>query len=254
MTNSQDFGTYAATGETSLAGDYPATPYPPSDYAATTPSYGSTGTQTSSSTADVAKDQAAGVAGGAADAAQHVAGVAKEQVGQVTAEAGRQVRQLFGQAQSELSDQAQAQQQKLAGGLHEVGDQLRSMAHNSQEQGLATDIARQAADRAHSVASWFESRDPASVLDEVRSYARRRPGMFLAVALGAGLVAGRLARGLAAEPDSNRNDASAGVRPSVAPGSYAALDTSAVRDADLYGNREVADWTGSAGNGLGDGR
>ena len=149
----------------------------------------------------MAKDQAANVAGGAADAGKHVADVAKDQAAQVTAEAGRQVKQLLGQAQSELAAQAQAQQDKLAGGLHSVGDQLKAMANNSDEPGLATDLAHQAAERAHQFAGWLDARDPGSVLNEVRSYARRRPGAFLTIALGAGLVAGRLARGLAADPD-----------------------------------------------------
>jgi hypothetical protein len=39
------------------------------------------------------------------------------------------------------------------------------------------------------------------VLDEVRAFARRRPGAYLAIAAGAGLLTGRLARGLAASDD-----------------------------------------------------
>ena len=89
------------------------------------------------STVDVAKDQAASVASGAADAAQNVAGVAKEQVGQVAAEAGHQVRQLLGQAQTELSDQAAQQQQRVAAGLHDLGDQFGAMAQGAGEAGRA---------------------------------------------------------------------------------------------------------------------
>ena len=40
-------------------------------------------------------------------------------------------------------------------------------------------------------------RDPESLLNEVKSYARRRPGMFIGIALVAGVVAGRLTRALA---------------------------------------------------------
>jgi len=279
MTSSQDFGTYPAVGETSVGGDYPATAYPAGGYA-TTPStgYGSQGQSTS--TTDVAKDQASNVAGGAADAAQHVAGVAKEQAGQVTAEAGRQVKHLVGQAQSELSSQAQTQQQKLAGGLHTFGDQLKSMASNSQEQGAAVDLAHQAAQKAHEFAGWLEDREPRDVLNEVRYFARRRPGAFLAIALGAGLLAGRLARGLAADSqDNNQTDHRAsGTYPSggYASGGYGAVGysgqsalgyqtgTPAVAGSayDLppapnttgYGTGDVADWTGRSTEGLGGGR
>ena len=165
------------------------------------------------STAQVAKGQASQVAGGAADAAQHVAGVAKEQVGQVASVAGSQVKQLAGQAQSELSGQAKAQQEKLAGGLHSVGDQLKSMAKSSDQQGVATDLAHQVADKAHQFAGWLEDHEPADVLTELRSFARRRPGGFLAAALAAGAVAGRLARGLSADP--TESTPSAQVKPST---------------------------------------
>ncbi|GGL85476.1 hypothetical protein GCM10011594_01430 [Nakamurella endophytica] len=169
---------------------------------------GSGGSSSAGSTAQVAKDQAKDVAGGAAQSAQHVAAVAKDQVGQVTAEAGNQVKNLVGQAQSELSSQASSQQQRLAGGLRTVSDQLRSMAQNSQESGVATDLAHQAAGRIGDIAGWLENRDPQGVLEEVRSFARRRPGAFLAIALGAGVIAGRLARGLKEGTSSDQGQSS----------------------------------------------
>ena len=58
--------------------------------------------------------------------------------------------------------------------------------------GLATDLVREASTRVNGVASWLGDRDPESLLAEVKSYARRRPGMFIGIALVAGVVAGRL--------------------------------------------------------------
>ena len=75
------------------------------------------------------------------------------------------------------------------------------MAKNSDQDGPATDLARQAADKAHQAAGWLADRDPGSLLDEVRSFARRKPGTYLAIALGAGVLAGRLTRGLTAPTD-----------------------------------------------------
>ena len=75
------------------------------------------------------------------------------------------------------------------------------MAKNSEQDGLATDLARQAADRAQQAAGWLADRDPGTLLDEVRSFARRKPGTYLAIALGAGVLAGRLTRGLTAPSD-----------------------------------------------------
>jgi hypothetical protein len=76
------------------------------------------------------------------------------------------------------------------------------MADGSTEPGMATDLAREAADKANQVAGWLDNRDPGAVLDEVRSFARKRPGAYLAIALGAGVLAGRLTRGLTAGSES----------------------------------------------------
>ncbi len=226
MTSSFDIGSSPSPEETSLpysstSGGVLPGAYQPGDYRPPTPATGyaapappAWGLQSPDtppeepSTADVAKDQAANVAGGAGDAAQHVAGVAKDQVKQVAVETGKQAKQLLGQAQSELSDQAATQQQRAAAGLHSVGEQLHAMAGASDQPGMATDLAQQAGDKAHQFAEWLENRDPGAVLTELRSFARQRPGVFFAIALGAGVVAGRLARGLTADPDDAGSGAS----------------------------------------------
>jgi len=61
---------------------------------------------------------------------------------------------------------------------------------------MATDLVKQASGRAHDAASWLESREPGSLLSELQSFARQRPAAFIALAAGAGLVAGRLGRGV----------------------------------------------------------
>ena len=200
MTSSEKPGAPARTGDSPLSGGYPAGGYVPP----ASPTADVQRAPTSNdppATKDVAKDQASAVAGGAAEAAQHVAGVAKEQAGQVTAEASRQVKQLVGQARTELSSQAQSQQERAATGLRSVGDQLQAMASGSGQPGVAADLAKQASDKVHEIAGWLENTDPAAMLGDVRSFARQRPGVFLAVALGAGIVAGRLARGMTTDPD-----------------------------------------------------
>lgn len=169
------------------------------------------------STAEIAKDQAASVASGAADAAQNVAGVAKEQVGQVAAEASRQLKELLGQAQTELSDQAAQQQKRVASGLRDLGGQFQAMAQGAAAEGVAVDLAREAAERTNKIAGWLEVREPGSVLAEVRSFARQRPGVFLALAVGAGMVAGRLARGLSADPRTSAGSTRSPASPVLAP-------------------------------------
>ena len=79
-----------------------------------------------------------------------------------------------------------------------MGGQLKSLVDGSPQQGMVSDLAPQGADKVHEIAGWLENRD-----------ARRRPGVFLAVALGAGVLAGRLARGLTSDSDAPDPTASA---------------------------------------------
>jgi len=179
-----------------------------------------TGDRGEPSTADVAKDQAGAVAGTAADAGKRVAGVAGEQAGQVASEASQQVKDLVHQTRGELTEQAATQQKRVAGGLRSLGEELHSMAQNSEQQGPATDLVKQAAERTSTVASWLEDREPGHVVDEVTRFARQRPGAFLAIAAGAGLLVGRLGRGLKAANDDDGNNGDSGGNSSArGPGS-----------------------------------
>ncbi|MEP7022392.1 MAG: hypothetical protein ABJB47_00970 [Actinomycetota bacterium] len=173
-------------------------------------------------TAAVAKDQAADLGHGAVQAGRHAADTAAQQASNVTAEASRQGKDLFRQAQGELLEQAGQQQQRLAGDLRAISDELSSMARQSDQPGVAADLARQAADKTQDVAQWLDSRDPGQLLNEVKSFARQRPGVFLALAAGAGLLAGRMTRGLAADAhgDSSAPPAAEALTPLPEPAVY----------------------------------
>ena len=152
---------------------------------------------TTGSATGTARDQAAGVASDARDAGHRVASTAKSEATNVAHEATSQAKQLFEQTGGELREQAAQQQSRAASGLRTVGEQLRSMAQNT-DQGVASDVVNQVANRVSSTAEWLDARDPGSLLDEVTSFARRRPGAFIAIAAGAGILAGRLVKSLAA--------------------------------------------------------
>ena len=115
--------------------------------------------------------------------------VAKEQAGEVMSEARDQARTLFDRTRSEMGSQAASQQKRAAESLRSLSGELRSMAGSQQESGMATGLAQQAADKAGQLASWLQDREPGDLLDEVSSFARRRPGAFLALAAGAGVIA-----------------------------------------------------------------
>jgi hypothetical protein len=184
------------TGEEQTAGGAPTTA------AVGEPNYvSSTSSTPSTSSTTVAKDQAAQVGEGAADAGKRVAAVAGDQAGKVAGEAKRQARDVMSQAGSQVQEQAGQQQERIAANLRTMSDDLAAMAEGSSQQGTASELARQASIRAGEVASWLEQRDPQALIAEVRSFARRRPGTFLAIAAAAGVVAGRMTRGLTASQD-----------------------------------------------------
>ena len=156
-------------------------------------------------TADVVKNQATDLSHSSIQTGKHVADVAREQASGVAVEAGRQGRDLLHQAQGQLEEQAARGQQRLANQLLSLSDELRSMADASAQSGMAASLASQAASRARHAGQWLDDRKPSQVADEMQSFARRRPAVFLALAVGAGLVA-RLTRGL---KDANSDNSAA---------------------------------------------
>jgi hypothetical protein len=166
------------------------------------------GTNAASDSGPAAKERAAEVKDTSVAAGQHVAGVAKDELHKVGSETKQQAKDLYRQTQGELADQAATQQKRVASGIRSLGDELGSMADKSDTQGVASDIAHQAASRAAGIADWLDQRDPGALLNEVKGYARRSPGMFIAIAAVAGVVAGRLTRSVIAEAkDSAEADA-----------------------------------------------
>ncbi|GIF53782.1 hypothetical protein DFJ67_5656 [Asanoa ferruginea] len=155
------------------------------------------------STTDKARSEAADVGRVAAAAGGDVVSTAKDQVGQVAHETARQARDLYGTTRAQLRDQAGAQQKRAAGGIRSLGDEIRSMADKGGQDGPASELARQASGRISDVADWIEAREPGQVVDEVKQFARRHPGAFLAGAAVLGVLAGRLTRGVTADAPDN---------------------------------------------------
>src|SRR5215212_1501968 len=126
----------------------------------------------SPSTSDVAKDQAKNVGQTAAQAGGQVASTATDQAKHVAQETQRQAKDLLDQGRS----------------------QLRGLADGSSQgaPGPARDLLHQASSSVENFASMLQNREPADLLDEVRAFARRKPGLFLLGAAAAGVLAGRL--------------------------------------------------------------
>ena len=154
-----------------------------------------------------AKDAAADVAGSAKEAGARVASTGGDQASRVAKDALGQARELFGQATAQLSEQAGAQQRKAAGTLRTVAEDLGRMGQGQQpESGLATELVQNLETRARSIGDWLEQRSPEDVLDEVKRFAAERPGLFIALAAGTGIVAARLTKALVAEAKDDAAD------------------------------------------------
>jgi hypothetical protein len=160
---------------------------------------------TSTSTADVAKDEAKHLQETAVQAGGQVASTATDQAKEVIHETQRQAQDLLDQGRSQVREQAIAQQQKAGQSLTSLAQELRGLADgtSSGAPGPARDLLQQASGMVDDFAHKLQTRDPGELLDEVRSFARRKPGLFLLGAAAAGVLAGRLTSGVkAAHSDS----------------------------------------------------
>ena len=179
--------------ETYPAQTYRAETYPTETYPATTGSSGD-----DQSTAKQVAGQAKDAAG---QAASDVKDTAKEQAQRVGSEARTQVRNVASDVRDRVSQQARSQNDKLVSGIRQAADQLDEMRGDRQDSPAATVISR-VADSGRQFADYLDRHGPAGVLREVQDFARRRPGAFLASALAAGFLVGRLGKGIA-KADSN---------------------------------------------------
>jgi uncharacterized protein YjbJ (UPF0337 family) len=155
---------------------------------------------TSSMSTSSSTDQLGGSANGqgstkdqAAEQAKHVAGVASEEAKSVAGDVRDQARGLLDETKTQVQDQSRTQRDRLVETLRTFSDDLDGMAE--QRDGMASGAAREVANRARSLSQQLDGREPTELLDDLRSFARRRPGMFLAGSLIAGVVAGRFLRG-----------------------------------------------------------
>ncbi|MEU7903444.1 hypothetical protein [Actinoplanes sp. NPDC049118] len=132
----------------------------------------------------------------AGQAATEVKDTAKEQALRVGTEAKTQVRNVASEVRDRVSQQARTQNDNLVGTIRQTADQLDEMRGDRAGSPAATVVSR-VADGGRQLADYLDRNGPEGVLREVQDFARRRPGAFLATALAAGFVVGRLGKGVA---------------------------------------------------------
>lgn len=182
-----------------------------------------------------AKLQAAEVKDTAVNATAQVADAAKQEASQVVGEARDQVRGLIDTTLGEVRGRTKDGQSAVASTIQGLASELSELTNGQTTSGPVAQFAGDLAQRGEQLSTWLQNSEPDDVLVEVRRFAARRPGTFLAIAAGAGLLAGRLARGtrevVADEKDAR--EAVQGYRNQNLAQGYT------MRDAYTYQNRPV---------------
>ena len=147
-----------------------ATAGSPLDQYGNTPADASAEPETYVTKKDAAKGETSKIAGEAAGAARNVAQTATLEAGNVATQVRSNAQDLLQLAKRGVSSQAGGQQRKAAEGIRSISSQLHTMADAPEQQGVASDLVRQVAGRASSVAS------PSSVRETNSSRAKAWPG------------------------------------------------------------------------------
>jgi hypothetical protein len=167
---------------------------------------------TASRTATV-KEDAADVAGTAKQGVSEVAQEAGAQAREVAGKAKDQARDLVDQATSEVRSRASEQAERAAAGLEQLTSRVQALvAGRPEDAGPLREYAVQLGERTQRAAEQLRARGVDGVLDDVRSFARRRPGAFLAGAAAAGFMVGRLVK--AQRANSSDSSPASGSEPS----------------------------------------
>jgi len=136
----------------------------------------------------------------AKEASSEVLGEAQDRAGDVVDTAKEQAHSLLDQTRSQLTEQATQQQRSLASNLRALGEELSRMSSAAEDPGYASDLVGRGGGAASSAADWLDDREPGDVLGELSDFARQKPLVFLAAAGAAGVLVGRLARGVKDAP------------------------------------------------------
>jgi hypothetical protein len=151
-------------------------------YPGTTPVEGGSGTQGGDQVREQAKQQS-----------QQLAHQARQQASNLASRTTEQ-------AKSQLANQKHNASQRLTpiqSALRESAQQLRN-----QGQGQVGDYAEKAADQVQRFSTYLRQTEVDEIMEEVRGFARRRPGLFLGSAAAIGFFATRFLRSTSEEAPS----------------------------------------------------
>jgi hypothetical protein len=178
----------------------------------------STATEEGQRVASTAVQEGQQVARTAAGQATELAGTAREQVAQVRTELSDQARTLIHDTRTGIQEQAGTQTQVLADCVRRLGDEARALAEGRPDHaGALGEYVSQAAERLTNVAAEIEARGPEGLVDELKTFARTRPGTFVLGAAVVGFGIGRLLRS-AGEAGDGEGETTSAATPTLASG------------------------------------
>ncbi|URN11492.1 hypothetical protein LUW77_04480 [Streptomyces radiopugnans] len=145
-------------------------------------------------TGQAAKQETRATADRAKEAAGTVVSSAKEQARNVTGEARDQVVNVAGHLRERATQEADTQTRRTADTIRQWADDLSGMAENTRSDSPVRNLVAQAADGGRRAADMLEERGVGGLVEGVESFARRRPGAFLAGAALVSFAIGRVAK------------------------------------------------------------
>ena len=166
------------------------------EHETTVPQSGAANEQSrSAQVVDRAGEEASNVVETATEGVREVADEVKTQAQAVAGEARQQFDDLVGQARAEFRQQAEQRNEQAASQLRSLSEQLVALAEGRTESaGPLVGYLRDVDGQVRNLATRLEQRGPQGVVEDLSGFARRRPGVFLAGAVGIGFVIGRAAR------------------------------------------------------------
>lgn len=158
-----------------------------------------TATPGSGRTGQEAKERASETMGKARESAGEVATTAKEQARGVVDESRAQLQNVTAEMRERLGAETRTQTQRASEALRHWSDDLASMADRAETDSPVRGVVSRVAQSGRGAADFLDERGVEGMAEEVRAFARRRPGMFLAGAALAGFAVGRLAKAVTQE-------------------------------------------------------
>ena len=130
----------------------------------------------------------------AGDQAKGLAETGKEEVAKVAGELRTETSRMMDEARTTARGRAESQLGTWATMLGDMSGELDQMGRNARPDGMLAMLAHDGATAMRSLSERLQSGGMDGAMNDVRRFARQRPGAFLAGVFAIGIIAGRVTR------------------------------------------------------------